>query len=34
MVESPVPELKGQVRFKCGSWEVPSKTSLVTMWSP
>ena len=32
VVEPPVPELKGQVSFDCGSWDGPLKTSLVTMW--
>ena len=32
VVEPSVPELKGQVSFDCGSWDVPLKTSLVTMW--
>ena len=32
VVEPSVPELKGQVRFDCGSWDGPLKTSLVTMW--
>ena len=32
MVESSVPELKGQLSFQCGSSDGPSKTSLVTMW--
>ena len=33
VVEPSVPELKGQVSFDCGSWDVPLKTSLVTMWA-
>ena len=32
VVETSVPELKGQVSFDCGSWDGPLKTSLVTMW--
>ena len=32
VVEPSVPELKGQVSFDCGSWDVPLKNSLVTMW--
>ena len=28
-----VRELKGQMKFDCGSWDGPLKTSLVTMWS-
>ena len=32
VVETSVPELKGQVSFGCGSWEGPLMTSLVTMW--
>ena len=31
VVEPSVLELKGQVSFECGSWNVPLKTSLVTM---
>ena len=31
VVEPSFPELKGQVSFECGSWDVPLKTSLVTM---
>ena len=31
VVETSVPELKGQVSFDCGSWDGPLKTSLVTM---
>ena len=32
VVEPSLPELKGQVGFECGSWDVPLKTSFVTMW--
>ena len=32
VVETSVPELKGQVSFDCGSWGGPLKTSSVTMW--
>ena len=32
VVETSVPELKGQVSFDCGSWDGPLKTRLVTMW--
>ena len=32
VVEPSIPELKGPVSFDCDSWDVPLKTSLVTMW--
>ena len=32
VVEPLGPKLEGQVRFECGSWDGPLKTSLVMMW--